>query len=102
MYAVISSGGKQYKVENNSVIEIDRVFGNLGEKIVFDKVLAIGELSNIKIGTPFVSDASVSGEVISHFRGPKLIAFKMKRRKGYKKTKGHRQELTKVRITNIA
>lgn len=101
MYAVIATGGKQFKVEANSLIDIERVSGEPGSKIVFDKVLAVGEKSDITFGSPLVENAVVEGEIIKNYRGPKLLAFKMKRRKGYRKMKGHRQELTQVKITNI-
>ncbi len=101
MYAVIATGGKQLKVEKDSVVDIERICGEPGSKITFDKILAIGEKSELKLGTPLVENAIVEGEIVKNFRGPKLIAFKMKRRKGFKKTKGHRQEITKVKITAI-
>ncbi len=101
MYAIIKAGGKQYRVEENNIIEVDRLPGEPGAKVTFGEVLAVGERGALKFGAPLVENASVEGEIVRHFRGPKLIAFKMKRRKGYKKTIGHRQELTKVKITQL-
>ncbi len=101
MYAIIAAGGRQYRVNKNDIIDVDLMSGKEGEKITFSEVLAAGEGKDIKLGNPLVKGAKVSGEIIKHFRGPKLIAFKIKRRKGYRKTKGHRSELTKVKITEI-
>ena len=102
MYAVITTGGKQFKVQEKDVFSVEHLEGEAGTKVVFDKVLAIGEGADLKVGTPLVEGAKVEAEIVEQFRGPKLIAFKMKRRKGYRKRKGHRQELTKIRILSIA
>ena len=101
MYAVIATGGKQYRVNEQTEIDVERVSGDVGAKIVFDEVLAVGDGAEIECGTPLLSAAKVEGEIIEHFRGKKLTAFKMKRRKGYRRKHGHRQELTKVRISAI-
>ncbi|MBO5725273.1 MAG: 50S ribosomal protein L21 [Lentisphaeria bacterium] len=102
MYAVIATGGKQFKVQEQDIVTMERIEGEAGAKVTFGEVLAVGEGAELKVGTPFVADAKVEGEIVEQLRGPKLIAFKMKRRKGYRKRKGHRQELTKVKITAIA
>lgn len=102
MYAVIATGGKQLKVREQDVVAIERLEGETGAKIVFSEVLALGEGDSVTFGAPVVEGAKVEAEIIEQFRGPKLIAFKMKRRKGNRKKKGHRQELTKVRILSIA
>lgn len=102
MYAVITSGGKQFKVQEQEIVTMERIAGEAGAKITFAEVLAIGEGAEMKYGNPTVEGAKVEAEIVEHFRGPKVIAFKMKRRKGYRRRKGHRQELTKVRITSIA
>ena len=101
MYAVIVTGGKQYRVKPEEVIDIESLKGEIGEKIEFSKVLAIGEGKEIKVGSPIVKGAKVEGEIVDHFRGKKVVAFKMKRRKGYRKKVGHRQNLTKIKISNI-
>ncbi len=101
MYAVIATGGKQFRVEKDSIVDIERIQGEPGQKVSFDKVLAVGENTDLKLGAPFVGNASVECEIVKNFRGPKLLAFKMKRRKGYRKMKGHRQETTRVKITEI-
>lgn len=102
MYAIIAAGGRQYRVQQDDVIEINRTPGEPGAKVAFEQVLAVGEGAELSVaGDRKLAKAKVEGEILGHFRGPKLIAFKMKRRKGYRKTKGHRQELTRVRIAKI-
>ena len=101
MYAIISTGGKQLKVTNDEVVAVERIAGNAGDKVVFDQVLAVGEGASLNVGTPTVAGAKVEAEIVEHFRGPKLIAFKIKRRKGYRRRKGHRQELTRVKILSV-
>ena len=101
MYAVIATGGKQLKVQEKDLVTIERLSGNAGEKVSFTEVLAIGEGADLKLGTPTVASAKVEAEIIEQLRGPKLVAFKLKRRKGYRKKKGHRQELTQIRVTSI-
>ena len=102
MYAVISAGGKQYKVSEKDVIDIERVDGDSGSAITFPDVLAVGEGAKIDIGTPLLDSAKVEATIVEHFRGKKLVAFKMKKRKSYRRKVGHRQELTRVRIEKIA
>ena len=102
MYAVIATGGKQFKVQEQDIVTMERLEGEAGAKFSFTEVLAVGEGANLKMGSPLVEGAKVEGEIVEQLRGPKLIAFKMKRRKGYRRRKGHRQELTKVKITSIA
>lgn len=102
MYAVIATGGKQFKVQEQDVITVERIEGEAGTKVTFGEVFAMGEGADLKLGSPLIADAKVEGEIVEQFRGPKLVVFKMKRRKGYRKRKGHRQELTKIKITSIA
>ncbi len=97
MFAVIKTGGKQYKVAANDLVRIEKIPGDAGEVVTFDNVLMVGDA----IGTPLVEGALVAGEVVEQFRDKKVIVFKKKRRQGYRRTLGHRQELTLVRITEI-
>ena len=99
-YAVIKTGGKQYRVAQGDVIEVEKLAGDAGAAITFSEVLSAGGGEGIKTGSGF-SGASVSGEIVEHTKGEKLIAYKYKRRKGYHRTVGHRQKLTKIRITSI-
>ena len=100
MYAIISTGGKQLTVRSEEIVAVERLAGEVGSKITFDKVLAIGEGAGLKVGAE-AAGAKVEAEIVEHFRGPKLIAFKMKRRKGYRRRKGHRQDLTRVKILSV-
>ena len=101
MYAVIKTGGKQYRVTADDILEIERLDGETGATIEFADVLMVGAGESVKIGMPLVSGAKVIAEVVEQTRGPKLIAFKKRRRQNSRRKKGHRQDLTKVRITEI-
>ena len=102
MYAIIKTSGKQYKVEVGTVFDVDRIDAEVGSSIVLDKnVLMIGDGDKVIIGKPLVEGAAVTGEVKENLRGPKLIVFKMKRRKRYRLKKGHRQDLTKLEVKEI-
>ena len=101
MYAVIKTGGKQYRVAKDDVLTIERLEGEAGAELEFTEVLMIGGNGTPKIGTPTVPGAKVTAELVEQTRGPKLIAFKKRRRKNSRRKRGHRQDLTKVRITNI-
>ncbi|NMD39574.1 MAG: 50S ribosomal protein L21 [Deltaproteobacteria bacterium] len=101
MYAVIKTGGKQYKVEEGDIVRVEKIEAEKGDAVTFDNVLLIGG-DEYAIGTPPVKGASVSASVVRQFRDKKIVVFKMKRRKRYRKTQGHRQYLTEVRITKIS
>ncbi|MEQ1716970.1 MAG: 50S ribosomal protein L21 [Hyphomicrobium sp.] len=101
MYAVIKTGGKQYRVAKDDVLKIERLAGEAGSTIEFDQVLMVGSGAGVKVGTPTVAGAKVTGELVEQSRGPKLIAFKKRRRKNSRRKKGHRQDLSTVRITSI-
>ena len=101
MYAVIKTGGKQYRVAANDVLEIERLPGEAGATIEFAQVLMVGEGDSVKVGKPLVAGAKVMAELVEQSRGPKLIAFKKRRRKNSRRKKGHRQDLSTVRITDI-
>ena len=100
MFAVIKTGGKQYRVAAEDVIKVDKVEAELGEIVQFGEVLVLGG-DSVQVGTPTVGGASVAGEVVEQGRGPKVIAFKKRRRKNSRRKRGHRQEFTTVRITEI-
>ncbi len=102
MYAVIKTGGKQYRVAKDELLEIERLPGETGTVIEFSEVLMLGGDGVATIGTPFIAGAKVTAELVDQTRGPKLIAFKKRRRKNSRRRKGHRQDLTLVRITAIA
>ena len=102
MYAVIKTGGKQYRVAKDDVITIERLGVSPGSMVTFGDVLLIGGEGEAKIGAPLVSGASVSGEVLSEIRGDKVLVIKKKRRHNYRRKNGHRQDLIQVKITGIA
>lgn len=101
MYAVIKTGGKQYRVAKDDVILVERLSGDDGSTLEFAEVLMIGGDDGVKVGAPLVAGAKVTGELVEQTRGPKVIAFKKRRRKNSRRKRGHRQDLTKVRITSI-
>ena len=101
MYAVIKTGGKQYRVSADDVLNIERLTGEASSTIEFTDVMMVGSGDSVKVGTPTVAGAKVVAELVEQTRGPKLIAFKKRRRKSSRRKKGHRQDLTKIRITEI-
>ena len=101
MFAVIKTGGKQYRVAANDTLKIERLGGELGDMIEFAEVLAVGEGETSQIGAPFVAGAMVTAEIVEQGRGPKVIAFKKRRRQNSRRKRGHRQLLTTVRIAEI-
>jgi large subunit ribosomal protein L21 len=102
MYAVIKTGGKQYKVVAGERLKVEKLAGDVGSKVVIDKVLLIADGETTTIGAPLVAGATVSATVLSHGRGDKVMIFKFRRRKHYRKTQGHRQSFTEIQIDNIA
>ena len=101
MYAVLETGSKQYRVSTGDRLEIERLAVEAGQPVTFERVLMVNQDGKITVGSPTVADTAVLADVVEHIRGEKKIAFKMKRRKGYHKTIGHRQELTVVKIKAI-
>lgn len=100
-YAVIKTGGKQYRVSEGTKFDVEKLNAEVDSEIQFD-VLLVGEGESVKIGAPHVAGASVTVKVVNQYRGPKEIAFKFKRRKGFHKTKGYRRSLTTLEVTSIA
>jgi large subunit ribosomal protein L21 len=101
MYAVIRSGGKQYRVSQGGSLRVEKLAGDVGSSITLDEVLMIGGEADIKIGTPTVDGAQITGTIVAQGRGDKIRVFKMKRRKGYRRTQGHRQDYTEIRVDEI-
>jgi large subunit ribosomal protein L21 len=101
MYAVVKTGGKQYRVSKGDRVKIEKIPGEVGVEVRFEEVLMIGGTEDVKVGTPHVSGASVSARIVEQDRSKKVMVFKFKRRKGYKKKQGHRQAYTQVEITGI-
>lgn len=100
MYAVIKTGGKQYRVAEGTVLRVEKLAGDAGEKVTFNEVLFLGGDAP-KLGKPLVDGASVGGEIMAQGRGPKIVVFKFRRRKNYRRKNGHRQPYTQVKITTI-
>jgi large subunit ribosomal protein L21 len=101
MYAIVEIAGQQFKVEKDRFLYTHRLAGEVGAALVFDKVLLVDNDGDIQIGLPTVTGASVSGKILAHVRGEKVLVFKKKRRKGYQKQNGHRQNFTKVLVEGI-
>ena len=101
MYAVIKTGGKQYRVASGEKIKVEQIAADVGQEIVIDQVLAVGNGSEIQIGTPLVSGATVTATVVAHGKHDKVQIFKMRRRKHYQKRQGHRQNFTAVEVSDI-
>ena len=101
MFAVVKTGGKQYKVQKSDKILIEKLDGKEGDKVTLDEVLMLIDGKNSKIGEPLVKGAKVEAKVVAQTRGPKITVFKKKRRQNYRRKKGHRQDLTMIEITNI-
>ncbi|MFI5302815.1 MAG: 50S ribosomal protein L21 [Polyangiales bacterium] len=100
MFAVIQTGGKQYRVSQGDKLKVEKLVGDVGSKITFDKVLLIAG-DSVKVGAPLIAGAKVEAEIVTQGRGPKIIVFKFKRRKNYRRKNGHRQPFTEVKVTGI-
>lgn len=101
MYAVVRTGGKQYRVAQGDVVRVERLGGEVGDKVTLGEVLFIGGNGEVKIGTPTVAGAKVMAEIVDQGRAKKILVFKKKRRKSYSRQRGHRQYLTTLKITEI-
>jgi large subunit ribosomal protein L21 len=101
MYAVLETGSKQYRVSAGDTLKIERLAVEAGKPVTFDRILLVNADGKITVGSPTVTGATVEADVVEHIRGDKVVTFKMKRRKGYHKTIGHRQELTVVKVKEI-
>ena len=101
MYAIIEACGRQYKVEENETVFFEKLDTEEGKTVTFDKVVLVSDNGKVEIGTPYVKNVKVEGKVISHGKGKKILVYKYKPKKNERKTRGHRQEYTKVEITSI-
>lgn len=102
MYAVIKTGGKQHKVTEGELLNVEKIVGSKGDMVVFNEVLMVAGEGSVRVGTPLVEGAQVIGEIVAQTKGPKINVFRMKRRKGYHKKTGHRQQLTSMKIKQIS
>ena len=101
MYAVVKTGGKQYRVQSGESVRVESLPAEVGAAVSFDEVLMVGAGESVRVGTPFVAGATVNATVVAHGRGEKVRIFKMRRRKHFQKSQGHRQGYTEVRIDDI-
>ena len=102
MYAILASGGKQYKVAEGEILQVESLEAEVGSNVEFDQVLMVADGENVKIGTPYLEGAKVAGEVVEQGRGEKVTILKFRRRKHYMRRAGHRQNFTAVKITKIS
>ncbi len=102
VYAIVESGGKQYKVSQGDVIRLEKLVAEPGKKVKLDQVLAVGDEKKLQVGTPYVDKASVTAKVLEHGKARKIIVFKYKAKKNYRRKQGHRQPFTKVVIEDIS
>ena len=100
-YAIIQTGGRQFRVQPGDVVDVELLGVEAGQKTTFEEVLLASDASGVKIGTPLVAGAKVTAEVLDNIKGPKLVSYKFRRRKGYHRTVGHRQKLTRVKVAKI-
>jgi len=101
MYAIIASGGKQYKVSEGEIIKLEKIPGEVGSPVSFDQVLLLSNGEDVKVGRPVLENVRVEGHILNHARHKKIIVFKYKRRKGYRRKRGHRQYYTAIKIDRI-
>jgi len=101
MYAIVRTGGKQYRVSPEDLVDVERIEGEPGDRVDLQDVLLVADGSDVKAGRPVLEGARVVGQIVEQFRGRKILVFKMKRRKDYRRLRGHRQELTRLKILEI-
>ena len=101
MYAIVDSGGKQYKVKEGEVLKVEKLAGKVGDSVSFDRILMFSDGENVNIGTPLLEDVAVSGHIVEQGKAKKIIVFKYKRRKRYRRKRGHRQQFTAVKVDSI-
>jgi large subunit ribosomal protein L21 len=101
MYAIVSSGGKQYKVQKGEILRVEKISGDIGVPVSFDKVLMFSDGENVNIGQPVLENVSVNGHIVEQDKAKKIIVFKYKRRKRYRRKQGHRQQYTAIKIDDI-
>ena len=102
MYAVLKTGGKEYRVSKGDLIRVEKMEGNVGDPVTLKEVLMVSEEGNVQVGTPFLAHAVVTGEIAQHAKGKKVLIFKMKRRKNYRRLRGHRQTYTYIKVNDIS
>jgi large subunit ribosomal protein L21 len=102
MYAVLKTGGKEYRVSKGDLVRVEKMEGNVGDPVTLKEVLMVSQEGDIQVGTPLLANATVTGEIVQHIKGKKVLIFKMKRRKNYRRLRGHRQTYTYVKVNDIS
>jgi large subunit ribosomal protein L21 len=102
MYAVVKTGGKEYRVSTGDLIRVEKLEGNIGDQVPLKDVLMVSHEGEVQVGTPLLPNAVVTGEIVQHTRGKKVLIFKMKRRKNYRRLRGHRQMYTYIQVKDIS
>ena len=102
MYAVLKTGGKEYRVSKGDLIRVEKLEGNVGDQVTLKEVLMVSQEGEVQVGTPLLTHAVVTGEIVEHAKGKKVLIFKMKRRKNYRRLRGHRQNYTTLKVNDIS
>lgn len=102
MYAVVKTGGKEYRISQGDVIRVEKIEGKVGDQVTLKDILMVSQEGQVRLGNPLVTDAVITGEIVQQVRGKKVLIYKMKRRKNYRRTKGHRQTYTYIRVNDIS
>ena len=102
MYAVVKTGGKEYRVSKGDIIRVERLKGKIGDQVALTDILMVSEENQAKLGTPYLTDAVIMGEIIQEIKGKKVLTYKMKKRKNYRRFKGHRQIYTYLKVNEIS
>ena len=102
MYAVLKTGGKEYRVSKGDLIRVEKLEGNVGDQVTLKEVLMVSQEGEVQVGTPLLTHAVVTGEIVQHAKGKKVLIFKMKRRKNYRRLRGHRQNYTTLKVNDIS
>ena len=102
MYAVLKTGGKEYRVSKGDLIRVEKLEGNVGDQVTLKEVLMVSQEGDVQVGTPLLTHAVVTGEIVQHAKGKKVLIFKMKRRKNYRRLRGHRQTYTYIKVNDIS
>ena len=102
MYAVVKTGGKEYRISQGDLIRVEKMEGKVGDQVTMKDILMISDEDKVQVGNPFLTNAVITGEIVQQVRGKKVLIYKMKRRKNYRRTKGHRQTYTYVRVNDIS
>jgi large subunit ribosomal protein L21 len=102
MYAVVKTGGKEYRISKGDVIRVEKTDGKVGDEVTIKEVLMVSQEGQVQLGNPLLANAVITGEIVQEVKGKKTVTYKMKRRKNYRRTKGHRQTYTYIRVNNIS